>query len=99
MPIRHAVLFFLVLLAGCGGGSDSSNPVAPSPDPPVADTTAPSVPQGVLATPQSDTTIQLSWEASTDSGSGVGGYHVFRKGESNPLATVTATQYTDTGLA
>jgi uncharacterized repeat protein (TIGR03806 family) len=62
------------------------------------DTTAPSVPSNVTAVPQSSTTVLVSWAASTDAGSGVAGYRVFRDGGGTPIATVTTTNYTDTGL-
>ena len=62
------------------------------------DTTAPTVPANVTATPLSTTQIQISWSASTDTGTGVGGYRIYRDGSASPLATVTTTSYTDTGL-
>jgi uncharacterized repeat protein (TIGR03806 family) len=83
-------------LTACGSTGDSGGD-----DPPVAaDTTAPSVPQGVTATAQSATQIVLSWQASTDAGSGVAGYRIFRNGGTTVHATVTApaTTFTDTGL-
>ncbi|HEY7640178.1 MAG TPA: PQQ-dependent sugar dehydrogenase [Steroidobacteraceae bacterium] len=64
------------------------------------DTTAPSVPQSVRATAVSSTSISVAWNASTDSGgSGLAGYRVFRNGSTTPIATVTATSYTDTNLS
>ena len=62
------------------------------------DTTAPSVPAGVAATAQSTSQIQISWSASTDTESGVGGYRIYRDGSATVLATTTSTSYTDTGL-
>ena len=62
-----------------------------------ADTVAPSVPTGLTATPISTTQINLSWNASTDN-VGVTGYRVFRDGGSTPIATVTTTSYSDSGL-
>jgi chitodextrinase len=61
-----------------------------------ADTTPPSVPTGLTATAQSGTQIALAWTASTDAGSGIGGYRVFRG--ATLITTVTTTSYTDTGL-
>lgn len=60
------------------------------------DTTAPSVPANVAATPLSIASIQLNWSASTDN-VGVAGYRVYRDGVA--LATTTLTSYLDTGLA
>ena len=87
-----ASLCLVALLVGCGGGGGGGAP------PPPADTTAPTVPTGVTATAQSSTQIALSWQASTDAGTGVAGYHVFRNGGAAPLATVTSTNFADTGL-
>ncbi len=90
----------LLLLAGCSGSGPGSSPTptpAP-PTPPPVDTTAPSVPQDLAATAQSSTQIGLSWSASTDAGTGVAGYRVFRDAGATAIATVTTTTYTDTNL-
>lgn len=63
--------------------------------PPPVDTTAPTVPTGVNATPTSQTQINLTWAASTDN-VGVTGYKVYRNG--TQITTVTTTSYSDTGL-
>ncbi len=70
-----------------------------NPNPP-ADTTPPTVPQNLTATVQSASSILVSWSASTDAGTGLGGYFVYRNAGANPIATVAApaTNYTDTGL-
>jgi glucose/arabinose dehydrogenase len=92
------MLALLAVLGGCGGdgkggGRDNDDP------PPVADTTAPSVPQSLAATAQSATQVQLTWTESTDTGTGVAGYRVYRDGAAAPVASVTSgTSYTDTGL-
>jgi pectate lyase len=56
----------------------------------------PSVPV-VTATSVSSNQIDLTWNASIDPGSGVAGYNVFR--DESPIATTTATNYSDLGLA
>ncbi len=62
------------------------------------DTSAPTVPQGLSATPVGETRVDLSWNASTDNGGGnVAGYRVFRDGAQ--IATVATTSYSDTGLS
>ena len=64
-----------------------------------ADTTAPSVPQNVQATAVGSTRIDLTWNASTDTGgSGLAGYRVYRNGGATPIATITTTSYSDTSL-
>ena len=87
----------LILLTGCSGSGPGYSP-PPSPSPPPADTTPPTVPQGLAATAQSTTEIGLSWTASTDAGTGVAGYRVYRDANTTAIATVTTTTYTDTGL-
>jgi chitodextrinase len=42
--------------------------------------------------------VQLTWDASSDDGVGVAGYRLYRDGDNTPLANVTVTHYTDTGL-
>ena len=83
-----------LLLAGCGGGGGGGQTMPP----PVIDTTAPTIPAGVTATAQAATQILVSWTVSTDAGTGVAGYHVYRDGGATALATVTATSYTDNSV-
>jgi len=100
-PLRRLSCAALILtLAACGGGGDGDgmNPTPPPPPPPPPDTTAPTIPQGLTATAQSATQIALGWTASTDAGTGVAGYRVFRDAGATAIATVTATNYTDTNL-
>ncbi len=59
------------------------------------DTTAPSVPAGLMASNLMQTSATLSWTASTDN-VGVSGYVVYRGG--TQVATVSGTTYSDTGL-
>jgi len=62
------------------------------------DTTPPSVPTGLKATPVSSSEIDLSWSASTDTGgSGLKGYNVYDGG--SLIASTTGTSYANTGLA
>jgi len=60
------------------------------------DTTPPSVPSNLTATPVSPSQINVSWTASTDN-VGVTGYTVSRDG--NVVATPATTSFADTGLA
>jgi hypothetical protein len=63
------------------------------------DTAPPTTPQNLSAAPNS-AAISLSWNPSTDSGgSGLAGYRVFRNGTSTPLATASATSYSDTTVS
>ena len=95
-PVRRlAIVALAALLAGCGGGSGDGG----DPPPPPSDTSPPTVPGGITATAQSDTQIRITWQASSDAGTGVSGYRVFRNGAVTPLASVSGTSYTDTGLS
>jgi chitodextrinase len=60
------------------------------------DTTAPSVPTGLIGTAVSGSQINLSWIASTDN-VGVTGYYVYLNDVA--LATTTSTSFQHTGLA
>ena len=77
--------------------TDAIRPVLLARELPSTDTTPPSVPTGLTASAQSSSRVDLAWNASTDSGSGVGGYNVFRNG--TKIASTTSTSYSDTGLA
>jgi YD repeat-containing protein len=59
---------------------------------------APSVPTGLGATAVSQTQINLSWSASTDTGgSGLAGYKIYRGG--SQVGTSPTTSYSDSSLA
>ena len=71
--------------------------------PPPPDTQSPTIPTGLTATSITASSVSLSWSASTDlpnpGGTGVGGYYVYRNGNTTtPIATVSGTSFTDTGL-
>jgi chitodextrinase len=59
------------------------------------DTQPPSVPQGMAFTGWTQTTVTVSWNASTDN-VGVAGYRLYRDGQQ--VATTQGTSYTFTGL-
>ena len=80
----------MLLLAACGGGGGGGG--SPPPAPPPADTTPPSVPQSLTATVLSASRIDLSWSASTDAGTGVAGYRVFRDAGATAIATSTESR-------
>jgi hypothetical protein len=62
-----------------------------------ADLTAPTVPTNLSAQALSQSATRLQWSASSDAGTGVGGYKVFKDG--SYLATTTSTTYDVTGMA
>jgi len=61
------------------------------------DTTPPSVPGSLAASGITASSLTLSWAASTDAGSGVAGYDVYRNGAL--VGSPTGTSYSDTGLS
>jgi len=63
----------------------------------LADTTPPFAPTNLAATATSSSQINLSWTASTDSDSPVGGYNIYRN--SSQVGAATGTSYSDAGLA
>lgn len=75
-----------------GNNSAQSTPAAVVTTP---DNTAPSVPTNVQAVAQSETSVQVTWSASTDNVA-VAGYRVFRNGTS--VGTSATTSFTDNGL-
>lgn len=77
---------------GVGGSGGSGGDTGGSG----GDTVAPSAPTGLVTTGRTESTIALSWTASTDN-VGVTGYRILRDG--TQIATSATTQYTDTGLA
>ena len=63
---------------------------------PCQDTQAPTAPTGLGSPTRTQTSVTLSWQASTDAG-GVAGYRVYRDGAL--LGSTTSTSYTATGLS
>jgi chitinase len=83
--------------AGATGTSATANITVNTVGTP--DTTAPSVPAGLATTSVTSSSINLSWNASTDNagGSGVAGYDVYRNG--TLVGSPAGTSFSSTGLA
>jgi chitodextrinase len=79
---------------GAGNLSGFSNTATASTP---ADTTAPSAPTNLTGVGPNSTTINLSWTEATDNVEVVG-YNVFRDGGTTAIATVSTTNFSDTGL-
>ena len=64
------------------------------------DITPPTVPTNVSATAVSSNEIDVTWNASSDAGSGVAGYAIYRDGGSSAIGTVPAskTSFADTSV-
>ena len=78
-------------------------PAKPAPAPvPVKDTTPPTVPAVLTAKATGATTIVLTWGASTDTESAVGGYHIYRgtsSGSMSLVTTVPGSLYVDSSVS
>jgi len=61
------------------------------------DTTPPTVPANLTATPQGSTRINLSWDVSSDPETGIHHYNIYRDSD-GIVGTSTGTTYSDTGL-
>ena len=81
-----------------GNESAEAGPVTGTTQAPAADATPPSVPANLVVAGTTTTSVSLSWSESTDTGgSGLAGYRIYRDGSATPIASVSATGYTDTG--
>ncbi len=84
---------------GAGNVSSSSN-TATVKTPTAPDTTAPTLPASLSGTAVSINQINLSWNASTDTGgSGLAGYNIYRGGTKINSSLVTTTSYGDSTVS
>lgn len=65
----------------------------------IGDSAPPSVPANLREQEVGATRVTVAWDASTDSGSGIGGYRVYVDGANTPFAETTALSYEVSGLA
>jgi uncharacterized repeat protein (TIGR03806 family) len=70
----------------------------------IADVTPPTVPMNLTVTVVSSTSLRVLWSTSTDAGTGVAGYNVFRNGALRMFVAAQVPQaatltFTDTGLS
>src|SRR5690349_11804639 len=89
LGIRNVVVALAAaVLAACHGSGGGDSP---------PDTMAPVTPAGVVAAATGPATINVTWNAATDSGgSGLKDYIVYRGGAA--VAFVATTSYSDAGL-
>ncbi len=78
-----------------GNEGEKSDPASATTDSAPPDTTPPAKVTGLTATPASTTSIDLSWNANTESD--LDHYNIYRDGVK--IAETTSTSYTDTGLS
>jgi hypothetical protein len=81
------------------GNQSSTSAVANVNVPACPDTTPPTIPTGVAATATSCSQVNVSWNASTDGGSGVQKYWVYRNGSFWREVLAPATSTIDTNVA
>jgi fibronectin type 3 domain-containing protein len=95
--LTASTTYFYRVCAYNSSGNSAFSAVTSATTPALADTTAPSIPSGVVATATSTSQVSVTWSVSTDSGgSGLAGYQVYRNG--TLLNTTTVNSYTDNGL-
>jgi chitodextrinase len=90
-----ALYSFTVSAYDAAGNASAQSAAVSARTLPPADTTAPSVPTGLVATAASSTQINLSWNASSDN-VGVSSYRVYRNGIQ--VGTTTVPSYSNSGL-
>jgi glucose/arabinose dehydrogenase/PKD repeat protein/chitodextrinase len=94
---------YRVRAVDAAGNFSAYSTIAPATTPPIPDSTPPTAPTGLTASPVGSGRVDLGWTASTDSG-GVAGYQVERcQGPGCSIfaqvASPTATTHSDTGLS
>jgi chitodextrinase len=96
--VASATTYTYTVTALDGAGNES--PASAGATVTTSDTVAPTSPGAVSATAVSDSSITVTWGASTDAG-GVAAYDVFRSGVANSVGSVSGSTltFTDTGLA
>lgn len=62
------------------------------------DLVPPTVPTNVALNALTSNSIRITWNGSTDQGTGVKSYRIYRNNAANSIAEVTSTSYTDTNL-
>ncbi len=96
--LTASTTYFYRVRAYNASGNSVFSSVTSATTPALADTTAPTIPSGLIATAASTTQVSVSWSASTDSGgSGLAGYQIYRNG--TQVGTTTTTGYIDNGLS
>ena len=92
MVIAACILIVSLALVNCGGGGGGSSDGGGTV---IVDTTAPSMPTGLVAATAGSGSIALNWTASTDD-TAVTGYKIYRNG--TELRTSAANSFSDSGL-
>ena len=96
--LAASTTYYYRVCAYDASGNSGYSSVTSAATPTAPDTTAPSIPTGIIVTATSTSQVSVSWNASTDSGgSSLAGYQVYRNGAL--VTTATATSYADSGLS
>jgi fibronectin type 3 domain-containing protein len=93
--LAASTTYWYRVVAFNNSGTSAPSAVVSATTPAVADTQPPSTPTKLKAT-AAKSKVNLSWTGSTDSGSGVAGYRIYRSstgldGSFTPLTTTTST--------
>jgi len=92
--------FYRVTAVAPNGSRATSSAISVTTPAAPADTTPPTTPTGLVATVASCSQVNLSWNASTDSGgSGFKGYNIYRNGAFVKQVLAPTTSTSDTGLS
>jgi len=83
---------YQVYAQDAAGNTGPASNTATVTTPAAPDTTPPTAPSGLTAEPVSAAEIDLGWTGSTDTGTGVSGYKVYRKGPADSTFRLLATQ-------
>lgn len=82
---------YSVQAGDAAGNTSAMSAPATVTTPASSDTTPPTAPSGLAAEAVSHNEIDLGWTASTDSGTGISGYRVYRRGPGESTFTLLAT--------
>ena len=90
--------FTVTAVDGAGNESSASGTATVTTDS-SADTTAPTVPSNLASPAHDSSSVDLSWDASSDSGSGVDHYNVYVDGATSPTVQTASTSATVSSLS
>jgi endoglucanase Acf2/chitodextrinase len=79
-----------------GNESEKTGPITVSTD---NDTTAPTVPENLTSTSHDASSVDLSWDGATDTGTAVSHYNVYIDGETTPTVQASGTSATVSNLS
>jgi fibronectin type 3 domain-containing protein len=88
--LAPSTAYYYRVVATSGNGDSTPSAVVSATTSPAADSTPPTAPTALKASP-AKRKVNLSWTGSTDAGSGVAGYRVYRSSSATGTYTLLAT--------